>query len=160
MAKVILICGKICSGKSRYARQLQQQENAVILSCDEISCGIFDGNLGDRHDEMMVKIKAYLREKSLEIVRAGTNVILEWGFWVKADREDISRYYREQGITFEWHCVDISDESWQRNIRLRNQAVAAGETTDYAVDAGLLEKLDSLFQKPEREEMDVWYQNQ
>lgn len=34
MAKVIAICGKICSGKTWYARQLREQEQAVILSCD------------------------------------------------------------------------------------------------------------------------------
>ena len=39
MAKVILICGKICSGKSHYAKQLQQQHNAVILSTDDYRFG-------------------------------------------------------------------------------------------------------------------------
>ena len=39
MAKVILICGKICSGKTYYARQLRDQYNAVILSTDEGTVG-------------------------------------------------------------------------------------------------------------------------
>ena len=37
MAKVILICGKICSGKSYYARKLKEKEHAVILSRDEMT---------------------------------------------------------------------------------------------------------------------------
>ena len=36
MSKVILICGKICSGKSTYAEWLRVQNNAVLLSIDEI----------------------------------------------------------------------------------------------------------------------------
>ena len=32
MARIILICGKICSGKTYYARQLKEKYNAVILS--------------------------------------------------------------------------------------------------------------------------------
>ena len=36
MAKVILICGKICSGKSTYAEQLRIKERAAVLSVDEI----------------------------------------------------------------------------------------------------------------------------
>ncbi len=35
MAKVYLICGKICSGKSYYSKQLKEKFNAVILSSDE-----------------------------------------------------------------------------------------------------------------------------
>ena len=41
MAKVILICGKICSGKSYYARKLKEKEHAVILSRDEMTYVIF-----------------------------------------------------------------------------------------------------------------------
>lgn len=41
MAKVILICGKICSGKSTYAEQLRVQNNAVVLSTDEITLALF-----------------------------------------------------------------------------------------------------------------------
>jgi hypothetical protein len=42
MGKVILICGKICSGKS-------------------------------------------VSKKAVEIVQAGANVILDWGFWIKQE---------------------------------------------------------------------------
>ena len=37
MAKIIVICGKICCGKSYYANQIKEKENAVILSCDELT---------------------------------------------------------------------------------------------------------------------------
>ena len=37
MAKIIAICGKICSGKTYYAQSLKDKENAVILSCDELT---------------------------------------------------------------------------------------------------------------------------
>lgn len=40
-AKVILICGKRCSGKSTYAERLRDKNNAVILSVDEIMLGVF-----------------------------------------------------------------------------------------------------------------------
>lgn len=37
MAGVIATCGKTCSGKSRYAREVQRISGGVILSCDEIT---------------------------------------------------------------------------------------------------------------------------
>ncbi len=36
MAKIFLICGKICSGKSTYAEQMRIQNHAALLSVDEI----------------------------------------------------------------------------------------------------------------------------
>ena len=46
MGKAILICGKICSGKSTYAARLKKETNAVLLSVDEIMLdlfGLYDG---------------------------------------------------------------------------------------------------------------------
>lgn len=39
MAKIFLICGKICSGKSTYAERIRMKNHAVLLSVDEITSG-------------------------------------------------------------------------------------------------------------------------
>lgn len=41
MGKIIAICGKICSRKTWYARQLMKAEAAVLLSCDEVTRALF-----------------------------------------------------------------------------------------------------------------------
>ena len=41
MAEVIMMCGRICSGKSTYAKRLSREKNAVILSVDEITLALF-----------------------------------------------------------------------------------------------------------------------
>lgn len=158
-AKVIMICGKICSGKSYYVNQIQRETNAVVLSCDELTSELFDNNLGDKHDAMMERVQKYLHKKAADISASGCPVILEWGFWKRADRVASTKYYKEKGIPVEWHYIDISDADWHRNIMSRNAAVAAGTTTDYAMDEGLLQKLLSLFEVPTREEIDVWHIN-
>ena len=127
MAKVFLICGKICSGKGFYTRQLKEKEHAVVLSCDEIENDLFHHDLGDRRDAISADIKAYLHKKA--------------------------------DIDFEWHYIDISDADWAKNMEARNAAVAAGETTDYAVDSGLLQKILTLFETPIPDEIDVWFTN-
>ena len=35
MGKVIIVCGKICSGKSYYSKSIKNFLNAVIISPDE-----------------------------------------------------------------------------------------------------------------------------
>lgn len=158
-AKVYLVCGKICSGKSYYVNQIRKEINAVVLSCDELTSDLFDNNLGELHDAMMVRVHKYLHKKAAEIALAGCPVILEWGFWSRASRVAATAYYTEKGIPVEWHYIDISDEDWHRNIESRNAAVAAGLTTDYALDEGLMQKLLSLFEAPTHDEIDVWHIN-
>lgn len=77
MAKVIAICGKICAGKSYYANKLKEKENAVILSCDEVTSLLFDNDLGESHDKMVARIMTYLLHKAVDITKTGSNVILD-----------------------------------------------------------------------------------
>lgn len=160
MAKVILLCGKICSGKSYYTKLLKQNNNAVILSCDEILFDLSLNDVGDSHDALVEKVKKYFYKKSEEIMEAGVNVVLDFGFWSKQERNNISKYYLERNIDYEWHYIDISDEDWKKNIEERNQKVCKIGANAYYVDEGLQIKLNSLFEKPSREEMDVWFINE
>lgn len=159
MAKVILVCGKICSGKTFYCKRLLKEYNAVLLSCDEIESQIFYHSLGEKHDIVAEDIKKYLHKKAVEIASVGTNVVLDWGFWTQAERKSVSDYYRSNGIAYEWHYVDVPDEVWQRNIASRNEAVLSGKCEDYYVDEGLLCKIKSLFEEPNRDEIDIWHIN-
>lgn len=158
MAKIIAICGKICSGKTYYANKIKAKENAVILSCDEVTKDLFDNDLGGAHDAMTAKIRDYLCKKSAELVGIGCTVILDWGFWRAADRKRISEFYRLRGVICEWHYIDVDDETWQKNIEERNQRIRKGEGgSDYYLDDGLLEKCLSRWQAPIKDEIDVWH---
>jgi predicted kinase len=159
MAKVILICGKICSGKSYYTKQLMQKINAVVLSCDEVLFDFCLENVDEKHDELVAKIKQYFYKKSEEIVLCGANVILDFGFWSKNERDNVYKYYSERNIPFEWHYLDISDEDWKINIEQRNKLVCDNKVQAYYVDEGLLLKLNSKFEKPSKQEIDYWYIN-
>ena len=155
-AKVIAVCGKICSGKTYYARQLRKKENAVILSCDELTKALFDNDLGDKHDEMSLRIWDYLKAKSVELVNAGCTVILDWGFWTAKDRQSFTEFYRTHNITCEWHYIDVDDRTWRMNIEERNHRVSSGDGgSDYYLDEGLMSKLLSRWEEPSEEEIDV-----
>jgi len=156
MSKVILICGKICSGKSTYAEWLRVQNNAVLLSIDEIMLTLFGQHVGDKHDEYVEKIEKYLFEKSVEVIEAGMDVILDWGFWVKREREYAKEFYRTRHIEYEFHYIDISDGIWKARLNKRNSAVSANEVSAYFVDDNLFAKFEMLFEMPGKEEIDVW----
>ena len=149
MAKVWLICGVICSGKSTLARELAEREGAVILSCDELTKALGD-DLGALHDAVAARVQLYLRQKAVELVRVGVNVILDWGFWRAADRAAMCRYLGENGIEYEWRYMDVSPQQLRRNIERRNAHPGA---SDYIVDDGLLQKCLSIFEPPTEGEL-------
>ena len=59
MAKVTLISGKICSGKSTLEQKLRLTKRAVVLSVDEITLAIFGQFIGEKHDEVVEKTQKY-----------------------------------------------------------------------------------------------------
>ena len=157
MSKIYLISGKICSGKTYYAKQLKEKYNAVILSTDEATFDLINNEQGEFYNVFAARVNNYLKKKAAEIALAGANVILDWGFWTKKDRADISAYFAERNIPFEWHYIDIDDETWQRNITERNAKIKLGNGgSDFYVDEGLLNKVNTIFEVPEQSKIDVW----
>lgn len=160
MAKVIAICGKICSGKSYYAKQIKARYNAVILSTDEATYDLIKNEQGEFYDIFADRVNKYLRKKAAEIVSAGCNVILDWGFWTREERKETTDYFNIYGIDVEWHYINIEKNRWEKLIEERNKRIEEGSgSSDFYLDDGLMKKLLSKFEEPTREEIDVWYIN-
>lgn len=158
MGKIIAICGKICSGKTYYARQLRAKEKAVILSTDEATCDLIDNEQGEKYDRFARRMNAYFMKKSAELAEIGCTVILDWGFWTKAERQAVTRFYQSKDIPVQWHYVDVDDETWEQNIARRNQKVQSGEGgSDFYVDEGLKQKILDQWEEPDESEIDIWY---
>ena len=158
MGKVFLICGKICSGKTYYAKQLKEKYNAVILSTDEMTFDLINNEQGEFYDSFSQKANLYLRKKAVEIAAAGADVILDWGFWTRENRAEISDFLKISDVPYEWHYIDVDNALWQKNIEERNNRILAGKGgSDFLVDEGLLKKLLSMFEAPAQDEIDVWY---
>lgn len=152
MNKVIMTCGKICSGKSTYSEKLRKENGAVVLSVDEITLALFGQDVGEKHDEYVGKLEKYLFEKSLDIISVGVNVILDWGFWTKAERDYAREFYGSRNISYEFHYMDISEAAWQMRLDKRNKEILAGEVQGYYVDENLKEKVEGLFEEPDKTE--------
>ena len=154
MPKVIMTCGKLCSGKTTYAKKLQKEGKAVILSVDEIMLAVFGQDAGEKHDEYVAGIKRYLYQKALEFIDNGLDVILDWGFWTKEERAYARSFFGLNGVTNELHFIDIDDCEWRRRIEKRNQEALAQGSDAYYVDDGLLTKFNEIFEKPDPSEID------
>ena len=158
MGKVILVCGKICSGKSYYSKQLKEQLNAVIITPDEATYELINNEQGEFYNVFSERLNKYLTRKVGEIAKAGANVIFERGLWTSEDRKVIRDYYKENGVECEIHYVCVDDKTWKQNIEERNKRVLEGNGgSDFYLDEGLMKKLESKWEEPNEDEYDVIY---
>ena len=155
MAKVYLICGKLCCGKTTYSQKISAEKDAVLLSVDEMTLTVFGQNSGEKHDEYVLNAKKYLLKKSLEFIDKNINIVLDWGFWTKKERDFTKDFYKSLGIDCEFHYIDISDDVWKARIERRNKTALTDETSAYYVDENLLMKFNSIFEAPGEDEIDV-----
>ena len=122
---------------------------------------MIDNEQGERYDDFSKRVNEYLMKKAIDIVRAGANVILDWGFWSKKERINLTNYYKKYNIPVEWHYVDVTQEKWQDLIKKRNELVASGQGEySFYFDEELKKKLLDSFNEPSKEEMDIWYINE
>ena len=154
MAKVIMTCGKICCGKTTYARKLEEELGAVILSIDEVMLALFPDGAGEMHDAYALRTEQYLLSLSLKILESGTDVILDWGLWTREQRERLRAFWTEHHIENEIHYLRVGREEWNRRIRKRNE-VQEEDPAAYYVDEGLLKKFESIVEEPAADEADV-----
>lgn len=149
MATVVLLCGKLCCGKSTYTKTLLEHRRAMLLSCDELMLSLLPEQLGDLHDEVAHKAQAYLFARAAELLALGIDVILDWGFWQKESRRTAEAFFRSRGFDTEWIYLKVTDEEWRRRIAKRN---AETPPDTYRVDEGLMEKCQARFEEPSPEE--------
>ena len=156
MAKVMLICGKIGSGKTQYAKSFINTLPAVLLSVDEITLALFGQNAGEHHDFIVEKTEQYLFAKSLEMIKAGMHVILDWGFWTHEERKAATAFYKQNDVAVEWHYMNVSDGKLRENLNKRNREVEKGQTLFYLFDDNFANQFWNMFEIPDKNEIDVW----
>ena len=157
MNKVYLICGKICSGKTTYAKKLCTEKDAILLSVDEIMLSLFDQCCGpELHQEYERRIKSYLFDKALEVLEAKKDVVFDWGFWTKEERKATKDFFKSRNIDCELHYVEVSDETWEQQLNKRNNQILNNEAKAYFLTLERALEFASMFRKPDYKEIDIF----
>lgn len=156
MGKVILICGKIGSGKTTYANKLAKELNAVNISQDELMLGLFGAELyynePEKYVEYCSKVEDYVKRKSGEVAKAGAIAICENGFWSRSERDELRKFYHDMGVVCELHYIDTPEEQRLQNIRCRNEEIRQGKSHFYLTDD---KDIYHYFEIPTDSEIDV-----
>jgi predicted kinase len=146
-ARLVLICGLPASGKSTLARRLAPAIPAIRLDKDGWVTEL-GGDLWD--DELRVRVEAQLWSLTQELLANGQSVILEWGHWARAERDEKRLGARALGAGVELHVLDAP---LAELIERSERRTASGEWTAAPITPAHFEAWASTFEPPDESEL-------
>ena len=85
---ITVLCGRVAAGKTALAETLHRETGAAVLSCDDLMLTVFDGCLGGAHDRTAMKCLTYLFSLAVQLDGLGVDAVVDYGFWLRAERLD------------------------------------------------------------------------
>lgn len=151
MATLFMICGLPGAGKTTFAKQLEHEQSALRLCPDEwITAILADPNDTAELDRLRTPVESVQWQVAQRALVLGVNVILENGFWSRAERAGFRAQAETLGAQVKLHYLEVSrDELWAR-LEKRNASLPPGtfRVTEEQLDLWL-----SWFEAPTEDEL-------
>ncbi|HEU0035948.1 MAG TPA: ATP-binding protein [Kofleriaceae bacterium] len=148
MASVHLICGPVGSGKTTYGRQLAAERRAAFLCLDEWMANLF---LMDAPNPMSLdwalprteRCERQIWAVARQLVGLGVDVILELGFFTRAQRDRVRALATTDAIELTTHLLEVPPEVRRDRVRKRNQG---SDTYTIEVDDAMFDWAESYYE--------------
>lgn len=145
--RLLLTCGLPGAGKTTLATRLAAERRAVRLTKDDWQRALgstpWDRTTGE-------KIEQELWRLAQEILSLWLSVVLDFGLWARAERDEMRSVARGLGVGVELHYLEVpADDLWRR-IEVRNSAPPWDAEPITRAD---LDEWVTIFQAPEVSEL-------
>lgn len=151
MSTLHLMVGLPCSGKTTLARQLEQEYSALRLTTDDWHTRLFGQDAHEEeHDARHELIEALLWDVAARGLALGVDVILDFGCWVRCERDDFRSRAQRLGAEFKIHYTHASEEVLLERLAERNTQLPDGV---FQIPETSLRKWFLIFEPPSQEEL-------
>ena len=149
-ATVHLLCGKTGSGKTTFARALEQERKALLLSADEWMILLFGRDMErELFDARLRVCKELIYGVSERLTRLGVDVVLDFGFWARAERNAARDRISASGAAHVLYFFDAADDVLRKRLRARNSRLPANA---YEITDEMFEEFGGMFEPPAADE--------
>ncbi len=141
MPTIHLIHGFVACGKTTFAKKLEAETGGVRLSLDDWTIGL-TGDAVHLDRAVLDRVWNLLADLWPRIAASGTrDVILDFGFWSRARRDDARARAAAVGAEVILYDVACSDDLARERSRRRNERLPGG----YIIDDEAYESLRTEF---------------
>lgn len=147
MPELVLIVGHVGAGKSTRAKELANETGAVRLSPDEWMAPLFQHS---DPDGMRDVVEGRLIWTAIEILRAGSSVILDFGFWGRDERASLNWLASTVGATARTEYLSVDRETQAERVAQRWRETPK---QTWRVTQDELDEWRALLQVPDADEL-------
>ncbi len=153
MATLHLMVGLPCSGKTTFAQKLEIEQHALRLTTDEWHVPLFGQDATEaQHDARHSQIEALLWDVGRRALELGMNVILDFGFWAREEREDYRLRAKRLGVRSKVHFLDPPTDELLRRLAKRN---AEPSQKVFHISEEQMTPWIAFFQRPMPDELEL-----
>jgi predicted kinase len=146
-ARLLLTCGLPGAGKTTLAQELAVRRSAVRLTKDEWLWAV---GSSPWDTPTSVKMEQELWRLAQQILGLGLSVVLDFGLWARAERDEMRAVARRLDVGVELHYLDVpADELWRR-IATRN---ASPPWVEQPIRRAHLDEWITVFEAPDSGEL-------
>lgn len=146
-----VICGFIGAGKTTFARKLEKETEAIRITKDEWVIKVFGNKITSDSNfaEYDRNITELAKDTTFGILKSGGDVIIDEGFWVKSQRDDIKKRILEIGAMPIFYYVEYPIEKMRERVvnRSENPPIDAFE-----ISGEMFDKYLKYWEPPTEEE--------
>jgi predicted kinase len=150
MATVHLLCGQVGSGKTTFARRLEQN-GAVRFSLDEWMLRLYGAHMRrEEFDARLALCTNLILDLCERIASLGVPAVVDAGFWRRADRDRARERLARAGVRFCMHLFDVPEAERWRRLEARNRELPAGT---FEITREMFELFSGWFEPPGEDEV-------
>lgn len=127
MPTVHMIHGFVGAGKTTFSKKLEKEVNAVRFTPDEWICDLYGDTHGDDNlPEYQARVDKVIRKIAEGVLASERDVILDFGFWKKVERDDIRRWAGNLGTEVKLYKLTCPDEVMEARVLTRSEEMPDG----------------------------------
>lgn len=148
---VRLLCGLPGSGKTTRAAELQAAGKGIALNADSWVWRLYpDDAEAAARDERKALVESLQWDVAALLLGRGIDVILDWGVWTRAHRDECRRRAVAANAAFEIVFLDEPLSTLHARVADRNRDLPPGT---FAITADELDEWAATFEPPTTDEL-------